>query len=199
MASKYVMRVVREPKPGKAFEVLDAVLDFRRNASIQVGSVTMSIFSPANLIISTTPFESLAEAEQLVEGVISNDDRRAGFDALGAMCSSTRNNLSRVIEEPEGMEEASWVQRYVFQHTNNGRRNLIDALKGVRENQKGAKAAITASANGPQVVLSTAYQSLSEIEEQGDALMNDPATIVRARAVLDHTDSWLSGIARVFR
>jgi hypothetical protein len=44
MAPKYVIRVIRRPKPGQGFEVLERLLAFRK-AGGTPGMTTMAVFS----------------------------------------------------------------------------------------------------------------------------------------------------------
>ena len=199
MAPKFVMRVVRVPMPGKNFEVLDRVLENRGRSDSGSRSTTMGIFSAARNIITSTAFENLVEAEQAVEDVLSSPERRAEYDAISALCSSINITLSRIIEPPEGRETANWVHRYVFQHTPTGRPALVAALREIRSHQDSPKSGITVSGNGPTIVVTTAVESLSTIEERGDALVSDPGLMARAAAALSHVDSWGAGIARVYR
>jgi len=198
MAPKYVMRVIREPMPGMAFEVLEKVLEFRRAGGIQ-GMTTAGVFSARQLIVSTTPFESLSEAESLVDGLLSNPQRQQAFADIGALCTSTANNLSRIIEPGSGRETANWIQRYVFTHAPSERRQLIEALREYGSHLGDPKISITGSMNGPQVVSSLAVESLSTIEGRGEAIANDPATTARASAVISHTETYAVGIAKVYR
>ena len=198
MAPKYVMRVVRQPQPGKIFEVLDKVLEFRRAAGI-AGMTTVGVFAPTTYVVSSTPFESLAEAEELADGVLSNPEQRQAFDGIGALCSSTQNNLSRIIEPGSGRETANWIQRYVFTHAPNDRRGLIEALREYGSHIGDPQGSITASMSGPQVIASLAVESLSTLEERGDAIANDLPTMARAAAVVSHTEAYTVGIAKVYR
>ena len=59
MAPKFLMRNIREALPGKGFEVVDAVLEARKNSQLQ-SSVSMSIFSPIPRVITSTPFDDMA-------------------------------------------------------------------------------------------------------------------------------------------
>lgn len=199
MAPKFVMRVVRTPMPGKNFEVLDRILENRGRTDTGSRMTTMGIFSASRLVITTTPFESLVEAEQTAESVISSPERRAEYDATSALCSSINISLNRIIDPPEGLETANWVHRYVFQHTPTGRPALVAALREIRSHQDSPKSGITTSANGTTVVVATAVESLSTIEERGDALLSDPGLMARADAALSHVDAWGAGIARVYR
>ncbi len=198
MAPKYVMRVIRQPQPGKIFEVLDRVLEFRKESGI-AGMTTVGVFAPTTYVVSTTPFESLAEAEELADGVLSSPERRQEFDAIHALCSSSQNNLSRIVEAGSGRETANWIQRYVFTHAPNDRRRLIEALREYGSHIGDPQLSITASMSGPQVVASIAVESLSTIDERGDALANDPPTMARAAAVLSHTETYGVGIAKIYR
>ena len=198
MAPKYVMRVVRQPQPGKVFEVLDRVLEFRRASGI-TGITTAGVFAPTQYIVSTTGFESLSEAEELVEGVLSSPERRQAFDDIGALCTSTSNTISRIIEPGSGRDTANWIQRYVFNPAPNARRELIGALKEYASHLDDPKLTITGSLNSPTVVGSLAVESLSTIEERTDAIANDPATQARVAAVVAHVESWIAGIAKVYR
>lgn len=198
MAPKFVMRVVRMPQPGKAFEVLDKVLEFRRAAGA-TGLTTLGVFSPTPAIVTTTPFDSLTAAEELVDGVLSSPDRRKAYDDIGALCVSTANTMNRIIEPGSGRETAKWIQRYVFTPAPGSTRGLIAALAEFGSHSDGPKAAITNSMNGPQVVASLAMDSLSTLEERSDALANDLATQTRAAAVVSQVETWFVGISKVYR
>ncbi len=197
MAPKFLMRSIREPLPGKYFELVNAVLEFRKTSGVSDSTVSMSIFSPVNRVISAAPFDDMASLEGVVEGVMSSPERQAAFDALGALCSSTHINLSRVIVPPEGIENAKWLQRYVFNFDPSSRNRLVEALQEFREHSEGPKIGITASLNGPVILATRTAQSLSDIEAASDRLQNDPGTRARAAAIIGATTSWTSGIARV--
>lgn len=196
MPPKFLMRNIREPLPGKGFEVVDAVLEARKNSQLQSG-VSMSIFSPIPRVITSTPFDDMASIEGPVEAVMSSPERQASFDAIAALCRSTRITLSRIIAQPEGLENAKWLQRYVFHHDTQSRRQLVAALQEFREHSEGKKMSITASLAGPVIISTLAAESLSEIEDAGDRLQNDPGTQARAAAILNATTDWSSGIAKV--
>ena len=114
-----------------------------------------------------------------------------------ALCRSANINLSRIITPPDGIENAKWVRRWVFQHDTQSRRRLIGSLQELNEHTDGPKAGITVSLNGPTVIATRAAQSLSEIEEANDRLESDMGSQVRAAAVLSASTTWMSGIARV--
>lgn len=197
MAPKFLMRSIREPLPGKSFELSDAVMEFRKTSGVPSSTVSMTIFSPINRVISAAPFDDMASLEGVVDGVMSSPERKTAFDALGALCASTRINLSRIIEPPEGIENAKWLQHYVFYFETPSRRRLIDALQEFREHSEGPKMGMTASLAGPVIIATRATQSMSEIEAAGDRLQNDPGTQARAAAIIGATTSWVSLIARV--
>lgn len=197
MAPKYLMRIIREPMPGKAFELIDAVIEQRQRMGITEGVTTASIAAPKMLIISSTPYESLSDLQSRVDGLFDDDEARAGWDRVGALAKSTVNNLSRVIEPPDGIENANYVQRYVFQHDTSSRRQLVAALQEMRAQGDGPKIGITQSTSGGSVVASRAVGSLAELESHMDRLRDDPSTILRAASVLAHCTSWSSGIAKV--
>ena len=197
MAPKYLMRVVREPMPGKAFELIDAVIEQRQRMGITEGVTTASIASPRMLIVSSTPYESLSELQSRVDGIFDDDEARASWDRVGALANSTVNNLSRVVEPPDGIEDANYIQRYIFQHDTSSRRQLVAALQELRAHGDGPKIGITQSMSGGVVVASRAVGSLAELESYGDRLQDDPSTILRAASVLAQCTSWSSGIAKV--
>jgi hypothetical protein len=199
LAPKYIMRVIRTPMPGKNFEVLDRVIGNVGRSDARSRSTTMGVFSASRLVITTTPFESLVEAEQAAESVLSSAERRAEYDATSALCSSVNIGLSRIIEAPEGLETANWLHRYVFQSSPTGRPALLAALREIRSHQDSPKSGITSSLHGSVVVAATAVESLSQIEERFDALANDAGVKARTMAALGHVDSWGAGIARVYR
>ncbi|MFB3103945.1 MAG: hypothetical protein ACE1ZA_03370 [Pseudomonadales bacterium] len=197
MAPKYLMRIIREPMPGKAFELIDAVIEQRQRMGITEGVTTASIAAPKMLIISSTPSESLSDLQSRVDGIFDDDEARAGWDRVGALAKSTVNNLSRVIEPPDGIENANYIQRYVFQHDTSSRRQLVAALQEMRAQGDGPKIGITQSTSGGAVVASRAVGSLAELEDHMDRLRDDPSTILRAASVLALCTSWSSGIAKV--
>ena len=197
MAPKYLMRTIREPMPGKAFELIDAVIEQRQRMGITEGVTTASIAAPKMLIISSTPYESLSDLQSRVDGIFDDDEARASWDRVGALAKSTVNNLSRVIEPPDGIENANYIQRYVFQHDTSSRRQLVAALQELRAQGDGPKIGITQSTSGGAVVASRAVGSLAELESPMDRLRDDPSTILRAASVLAHCTSWSSGIAKV--
>lgn len=196
MAPKFLMRVIREPQSGKSLEVVNAALAFRQKSGVQ-GAITMSVFSPVTRVITSAPFENMADIEGMVDGVLSDPVRHAGFDAVAALCNRVWIDLSRVIVPRERVDNVKWVRRYVFHHRPTGRRQLIAALLEFNEHIDGPKASITASVNGPTVIASLGAESLSEIEAAGDRLENDPGTQTRAAAVLSAVESWGGGISRV--
>ena len=55
-----------------------------------------------------------------------------------------------------------------------------------------------ASINTPTVLVTTAIESLSEIEAFGDAALNDPEVMALVSTVLNHTETWASDIGKVF-
>lgn len=197
MEPKYVMRVIREPLPGKAFELMDAVVEQRVNMGIAEGVTTASIAAPRMLIITTTPYENLAELQSRADGIFDNDDARAQWDRVGALAKSTVNNLSSVIVPPEGRETANYFQRYIFTHDTSSRRPLVGALQEMNSQSTGPDLGISVSVSGGQVVATRAVESLSDLEEPWDQLANDPGTIARAANVLAHCSGWSSGIAKV--
>lgn len=197
MAPKFLMRVIREPQSGKAFEVVNAALAFRQQAGTTDSTVTMSVFSPITRVITAVPFDDMTAIEGLVDRVFSDPERQAAYDAIGALCNSVNINLSRVINPPDGIENAKWVRRYVFHHDTHSRRQLVGALMELNEHGDGPKVGITVSMNGPAVIATLAAQSLSEIEEANDRLENDAGTQARAAAVLAASTTWMSGIAKV--
>ena len=196
MAPKFLMRVVREPLSGKSFEVVNAALAARQQSALQ-SSITMSVFSPVSRVITSAPFENMAEIESAVEAVATDPERQAGFDGVAALCRSVWIDLSRVIVPREQVDNVKWVRRYLFHHSPTGRRQLVAALLEFNEHSDGPKAAITVSVNSPIVIASISAQSLSEIEAAGDRLENDPGTQARAAAVLSAAESWGGGISRV--
>ena len=197
MAPKYLMRIIREPMPGKTFELIDAVIEQRQRTGITEGVTTASIAAPRMLIVSSTPYESLSDLQSRVDGIFDDDEARASWDRVGALAKSTVNNLSRVIEPPDGIENANYVQRYVFQHDTSSRRQLVAALQEMRAQGDGPKIGITQSTSGGAVVASRAVGSLAELESHMDRLRDDPSTVLRAAGVLAHCTSWSSGIAKV--
>ena len=94
MVPKYVMRAIRRPAPGKAYEVLDGVLEFRRGLGI-AGMTTMTLFSAESMIMSTTPFYHLADAEGLADGLLADPARKQAFADIDALCSSSFIPMSR--------------------------------------------------------------------------------------------------------
>ena len=197
MAPKYLMRIVREPKPGKTFELMDAVIEQRQRMGITAGVTTVSVAAPRMLIISSTPYESLSELQSRIDGIFDDDEARAGWDTVGALAKSTVNNLSRIVEPPDGIENANYIQRFIFQHDPTSRRQLVAALQELRAQGDGPKIGITQSTSGGAVVASRAVGSLAELEGHMDRLRDDPSTILRAASVLAHCTSWSSGIAKV--
>ena len=197
MAPKYLMRIVREPMPGKAFELMEAVIEQRKQMGIAEGLTTVSIASPRMLVVSSTPYEELSELEARVGGIFDREEARASWDKVGSLASSTVNNLSRVIVPPEGIETANYIQRYIFNPAPGSRRNLLAALVEFAEQSEGPRAGITGSVNSPAIVASIAVGSLSDLEGGWDRLQNDAGTMTRANSVVGHCESWTSGIARV--
>ena len=197
MAPKYLMRIIREPMPGKAFELIDAVIEQRQRMGITEGVTTVSVAAPRMLIISSTPYESLSELQSRIDGIFDDDEARAGWDSVGALAKSTVNNLSRIVEPPDGIENANYIQRFIFQHDTTSRRQLVAALQELRAQGDGPKIGITQSTSGGAVVASRAVGSLAELEDHMDRLRDDPSTILRAASVLALCTSWSSGIAKV--
>ncbi len=161
--------------------------------------VTLAVFSPEQMIISTIPFDSLADAEGLVDDLLADPERKQAFSDIDALCSSSFNSLSRIIEAGSGRETANWIQRYRFIPTMGHRPQLIAALQEYASHVGDPKVSITSSLNGQSVIASIAVESLSTIEERTDQIANDPATIARATAVLAHVESSANGISKVFR
>jgi len=197
MEPKYVVRIIREPLPGKAFELMDAVVEQRANMGIAEGVTTVSIAAPRMLIITTTPYENLADFQSRVDGIFESDEARAGWDRVSALASSTVNNLSRVIVPPEDRETANFFQRYVFTHDSSSRRSLIAALQEMNAQGAGPDFGISTSVSGSHVTATMAVDSLSELEEPWGRLAEDPGTMARAANVLAHSTEWGSGIAKV--
>jgi len=197
MDPKYVMHVIREPLAGKAFELMDAVVEQRANMGITEGITTASIASPRMLIVTTTPYESLADLQTRADGIFDSEEARAQWDRIGALASSTVNSLSRVIVPPEGSETANYFQRYVFTNDTSSRRQLLGALQEMNAQGTGPDLGISASISGGQVIVSRAVDSLSDLEEPWDRLAEDPGTIARAASVLANCTDWGSGIAKV--
>ena len=197
MAPKYLMRIVRAPMPGKAFELMEAVIEQRKQMGITEGLTTMSIASPRMLVVSSTPYEELSDLESRVDGIFDSEEARASWDHVGSLAASSVNNLSRVIAPPEGIETANYIQRYIFNPAPSSRRNLIAALVEYFEQSEGQKAGITTSVNSPSVVASIAVGSLSDLEGGWDRLRDDAGTITRASSIMAHCESWTCGIAKV--
>ena len=193
------MRVERLPQPGKSFEVLNAVLAFRKEAGIQIGITTLEVFSPTPQVVTATPFESMEAVQKMSDAMLEDADRRVALDAISALCTSTKITLGRIIEQPEGINTAGWLQRYHFHHGPNSRADLVADLREIRSRYDGPKGAIAASLNSPKVLLTTAVESLSEVEAFGDALLSDPDVKALSSAVLEHTESWTSDIGKIFR
>jgi hypothetical protein len=59
------------------------------------------------MIISSVPFDSLTDAEGLVDSLLSNPERKQEFAAIYALCSSSFNSMSRIIKEGSGRETAT--------------------------------------------------------------------------------------------
>ena len=197
MDAKYVMRIIREPFPGKAFELIDAVVEMRANMGIAEGVTTMSIAAPRMLIVTTTPYENLADLQSRVDGIFESDGARAGWDRVGALASSTVNNLSGVVVPPEGRETANYFQRYILAHGTSSRRPLVGTLEEMNAQSTGPDLGISVSVSGGQVVATRAVDALSDLEEPWDRLGNDPGTIARAANVLAHCSDWASGLSKV--
>ncbi|MDA1280566.1 MAG: hypothetical protein O3B95_11125 [Chloroflexi bacterium] len=197
MTPKYLMRILREPLPGKAFELMDAVIEQRKQMGIADGMTTVSVASARMLIVSSTPYENLADLQARVDGIFDNQDARKAWDRVGALARSTVNNLSRIVEPPEGIEEANYIQRYVFEPRITSRRQLVDALREINARSGEPNLGITASINGSTVIASRAVRSMADMEEPWDKLRDDPGTLSRAAAALALCDSWSSGIAKV--
>jgi len=198
VAPKYAMRVERVPQPGKTFEVLNAVLAFRIQARIAIGITTLELFSPTEKVVTATPFHSMQTAQVMPEDTLGDVDRREALEAISSLCTSTNITLARIIEQPEGINTASWIQRYHFHHDPNSQADLIEALREMRSRYDGPKGAIAASLNSPTVLVTTAVESLSAIEAFGDAALSDPDVMALTSAVLDHTKTWTSEIGKIF-
>ncbi len=80
------MRVERLPQPGKSFEVLNAVLAFRKEAGIRIGITTLEIFSPTEKVVTATPFESMEAVQKASDAALEDADRREAMDAISALC-----------------------------------------------------------------------------------------------------------------
>lgn len=197
MAPKYLMRIVREPLPGKAFELMDAVSAQRAQSGITNGVTSVSVAAPKMVVISSTPYESLEEIQTRIDGIFESPEARASWDSVGALAKSTVNALSTIIEVPDGIEEAIYTHHFRFQHRPDSRRRLIDALREFRAHDVGQKIGITASMNTNYIVASQALRSLSELEESGDRLREDMGTIARATAVANQSEGWTAAITKV--
>lgn len=129
MAPKYLMQVVREPLPGKTSELTRAVIAQRAKTVSPLGTTTISIASAAQTVVTSTPYESLADLQLTVDGIFDDKEALGEWDQIGALASSTRNNLSQIIQLPQNMLKAKYVERYEFYHDPMSRGQLIAAIQ----------------------------------------------------------------------
>jgi hypothetical protein len=191
------MRTLREPKPGKAFELMDAVIGLRAGFGIKNGITTVNVAAPRSLVITSTQFEDLDEVEALYEGVFASSETKARWERAGIFAKSTHSDLSRIVEPLDGLDDATYVQRYIFSHDSSSRRPIIDALVEMREQAEGAKVGISASMNNNSVIATRAVRRLVDLESAWDRLRDDPGTIARATSVLALCTNWRSSIAKI--
>jgi hypothetical protein len=195
--SKYLLRVIREPLPGKTFELMNAVIEHRSLKGDSAGMTAMSVASPWMQMISSTPYASLADMQAKVDGMFENTEAQTSWDRVGTLASSTVINLSRVVVSPTGIEDANYVQRYIFKHDSTSRPQLIAALQEMAAHSDDDGFGITASLTDNTVVASRAVKSLAELEGPFDRLRDDPGTITRSNNVLVHCSDWFAVLTKV--
>jgi hypothetical protein len=197
MAPKYLMQVVREPRPGKATELMQAVIAQRAKTDHPLGTTTMTIASSVQAVVTSTPYESLADLQSTVDGTFEDAETMAEWDKVAALASSTRNNLSQIIQLPDNMMSAKYVERYVFYHDPMSRGQLIAAIQEFSARSDDPNVGITSSMIGNTIFVSRPLESLAELESAFDRLRDDPAAITRGSNVLVHSTDWIAGISKV--
>ena len=151
----YFVNIVRTPKAGKTFEVLEAMKKAHAAAG-QPGSITVPISGSVpprpSLVALISGFETLDDIDKFHNGYLANTEAQKRQMALEELCDANQLIVSEMLAGPEFSEgyEPEVVSRLHVPGIPGKIPELIDCLLEVREKVGGdAKNVVSRPLGGP--------------------------------------------------
>ena len=176
------LEIRRIPKPGKYFEVIEAVIAAMK-ASGRVGLVSTAATVPHNGdrdVVTAIPFSSWDELEELNDTVLSDADFRKQQAAIEELCvkTPTIQALNVIVRADQLAGNRKYLRRNFMIAKRGEAPALVDTLLQWREAlAEGSRPQVTRPVSGNQdlVRVTAGYGSLSALMEAGADVASNPA------------------------
>ena len=176
------LEIRRIPKPGKYFEVIEAVIAAMK-ASGRVGLVSTAATVSHNGdrdVVTAIPFSSWDELEELNDTVLSDADFRKQQAAIEELCvkTPTIQALNVIVRADQLAGNRKYLRRNFMIAKRGEAPALVDTLLQWREAlAEGSRPQVTRPVSGNQdlVRVTAGYDSLSALMEAGADVASNPA------------------------
>ena len=176
------LEIRRIPKPGKYFEVIEAVIAAMK-ASGRVGLVSTAATVSHNGdrdVVTAIPFSSWDELEELNDTVLSDADFQKQQTAIEELCvkTPTIQALNVIVRADQLAGNRKYLRRNFMIAKRGEAPALVDTLLQWREAlAEGSRPQVTRPVSGNQdlVRVTAGYDSLSALMEAGADVASNPA------------------------
>ena len=176
------LEIRRIPKPGKIFEIIEAVTAAMK-ASGRVGLVSTAATVSHNGdrdVVTAIPFSSWDELEELNDTVLSDADFRKQQAAIEELCvkTPTIQALNVIVRGDQLADNRKYLRRNFMIAKRGEAPALVDTLLQWREAlAEGSRPTVQRPVSGNQdlVRVTAGYESLSALMEAGADVASNPA------------------------
>ena len=176
------LEIRRIPKPGKIFEIIEAVTAAMK-ASGRIGLVSTAATVSHNGdrdVVTAIPFSSWDELEELNDTVLSDADFRKQQAAIEELCvkTPTIQALNVIVRADQLAGNRKYLRRNFMIAKRGEAPALVDTLLQWREAlAEGSRPQVTRPVSGNQdlVRVTAGYDSLSALMEAGADVASNPA------------------------
>ena len=176
------LEIRRIPKPGKIFEIIEAVTAAMK-ASGRVGLVSTAATVSHNGdrdVVTAIPFSSWDELEELNDTVLSDADFRKQQTAIEELCvkTPTIQALNVIVRGDQLADNRKYLRRNFMIAKRGEAPALVDTLLQWREAlAEGSRPTVQRPVSGNQdlVRVTAGYESLSALMEAGADVASNPA------------------------
>jgi hypothetical protein len=176
------LEIRRIPKPGKIFEIIEAVTAAMK-ASGRIGLVSTAATVPHNGdrdVVTAIPFSSWDELEELNDTVLSDADFRKQQTAIEELCvkTPTVQALNVIVRGDQLAGNRKYLRRNFMIAKRGEAPALVDTLLQWREAlAEGSRPTVQRPVSGNQdlVRVTAGYESLSALMEAGADVASNPA------------------------